>query len=132
MLSVHMPTSEASAVRFESCTVVCVWNIWEPSRPQKILLYESEVQCCCFSPGKSTLVFAGTPVGSVVLWDLREHASSHYRLTIGEAEWTFRHPTFSTGMSRDILFKHTFIFNHVLISLLNIKTFSCSCKLAPN
>ncbi|KAK5601079.1 hypothetical protein CRENBAI_004525 [Crenichthys baileyi] len=96
MLSVHMPTSEASAVRLDSCTVVCVWNIWEPSRPQKILIYESEVHCCCFSPGKSTLVFAGTPVGSVVLWDLREHASSHYRLKIGEAEWTFRHPTFST------------------------------------
>ncbi|KAM4543925.1 cytoplasmic dynein 2 intermediate chain 1 isoform 2-T2 [Fundulus diaphanus] len=96
MLSVHTPTATASAVRLDSCTVVCVWNIWEPSRPQQILVYESEVQCCCFSPGKSSLVFAGTPVGSVVLWDLREHSSTHYRLKIGEDEWTFRHPTFST------------------------------------
>ncbi len=43
-------------------------------------------------------MFAGTSVGSVALWDLREHASDHYRLKIGEDEWTFRQPTFSTGM----------------------------------
>ncbi|XP_017261788.1 cytoplasmic dynein 2 intermediate chain 1 isoform X2 [Kryptolebias marmoratus] len=96
MLSVHLPTAKASAVRLDSSTIICIWNIWEPSRPQKILLYESEVQCCCFSPGKSTLVFAGTSVGSVVLWDLREQTSNHYSLKIGEEEWTFRQPTFST------------------------------------
>ncbi|XP_068604282.1 cytoplasmic dynein 2 intermediate chain 1 [Brachionichthys hirsutus] len=96
MLSVHSPTAEASAVRLDGCAVICVWNIWEPSRPQKVLVYESEVRCCCFSPGKAVLVFAGTSVGSVVLWDLREHPSNHYRLKIGEDEWTFRQPTFST------------------------------------
>ncbi|XP_060949891.1 cytoplasmic dynein 2 intermediate chain 1 [Limanda limanda] len=97
MMSVHAPTTEPSAVRLDSCTLICIWNIWEPSRPQKILVYESEVQCCCFSPGKATLVFAGTSVGSVVLWDLREQTSNHYCLKIGEEEWTFRQPTFSTS-----------------------------------
>ncbi|XP_040921193.1 cytoplasmic dynein 2 intermediate chain 1 isoform X2 [Toxotes jaculatrix] len=96
MMSVHTPTAKPSAVRLDSCTIICIWNIWEPSRPQKILVYESEVQCCCFSPGKAILVFAGTSVGSVVLWDLREHVGNHYRLKIGEDEWTFRQPTFST------------------------------------
>ncbi|KAF7669959.1 hypothetical protein LDENG_00105480 [Lucifuga dentata] len=96
MMSVHRPTAKPSAVRLDSCTVICIWNIWEPSRPQKILVYESEVQCCCFSPGKAILVFAGTSVGSVVLWDLREHTSNHYRLKIGDNEWTLRQPTFST------------------------------------
>ncbi|XP_008289553.1 WD repeat-containing protein 60 isoform X2 [Stegastes partitus] len=96
MMSVHMPTTKPSAVRLDSCTIICIWNIWEPSRPQKVLVYESEVQCCCFSPGKAILVFAGTSVGSVALWDLREHSSNHYRLKIGEDEWTFRQPTFST------------------------------------
>ncbi|XP_037550149.1 cytoplasmic dynein 2 intermediate chain 1 [Nematolebias whitei] len=96
MLSVHLPTAKVSAVRLDSSTIICIWNIWEPSRPQKILLYESEVQCCCFSPEKATLVFAGTSVGSVVLWDLREQTSKHYSLKIGEDEWTFRQPTFST------------------------------------
>uniref|UniRef100_A0AAQ6IRZ2 WD repeat domain 60 n=1 Tax=Anabas testudineus TaxID=64144 RepID=A0AAQ6IRZ2_ANATE len=96
MMSVHAPTTKPSAVRLDSCTIICIWNIWEPSRPQKILLYESEVQCCCFSTGKAILVIAGTSVGSVVLWDLREPASNHYRMKIGEDEWTFRQPTFST------------------------------------
>ncbi|XP_029934940.1 WD repeat-containing protein 60 isoform X2 [Myripristis murdjan] len=96
MMSVHSPAVKPSSVRLDSFTIICIWNIWEPSRPQKILIYESEVQCCCFSPGKASLVFAGTSVGSVVLWDLREHASNHYCLKIGDDEWTFRHPTFST------------------------------------
>ncbi|XP_029978971.1 WD repeat-containing protein 60 isoform X2 [Sphaeramia orbicularis] len=96
MMSVHKPTTKPSAVRLDSCTVICIWNIWEPSKPQKILVYESEVLCCCFSPGKAILVFAGTSVGSVVLWDLREQACNHYRITIGEDEWTLRQPSFST------------------------------------
>nr|XP_055062952.1 cytoplasmic dynein 2 intermediate chain 1 [Misgurnus anguillicaudatus] len=96
LLSVHPPSSKTSAVRLDSETVICVWNIWEPSRPQKILLYESEVKCCCFSPGKVTLVFAGTAVGSVVVWDLREHSGTHFSLVVGTEEWTLRYPTFST------------------------------------
>ncbi|XP_072307063.1 cytoplasmic dynein 2 intermediate chain 1 isoform X2 [Eucyclogobius newberryi] len=96
MISVHTSTTKPSAVRLDNQTLICIWNIWEPSRPQKVLLYESEVQCCCFSPGKATLVFAGTTVGSVALWDLREHARSHYHLTFGDDEWTFRQPSFST------------------------------------
>ncbi|CAJ1082070.1 WD repeat-containing protein 60 isoform X3 [Xyrichtys novacula] len=96
MMSVHKPTSKPGAVHLDSCTIICIWNIREPSRPQQILVYESEVQCCCFSPGKATLVFAGTPVGSVVLWDLRENTSNHLCSKIAENEWTFRQPTFST------------------------------------
>ncbi|XP_048040758.1 cytoplasmic dynein 2 intermediate chain 1 isoform X4 [Megalobrama amblycephala] len=96
LLSVHPPPSKTSAVQLDSETVICVWNIWEPSRPQKILLYESEVRCCCFSPGKVTLVFAGTAVGSVVVWDLREHSGTHCNLVVGKEVWTLRYPTFST------------------------------------
>lgn len=43
MMSVHSPTTKPSAVRLDSCTIICIWNIWEPSRPQKVLIYESEV-----------------------------------------------------------------------------------------
>uniref|UniRef100_A0A8C1G6D0 WD repeat domain 60 n=1 Tax=Cyprinus carpio TaxID=7962 RepID=A0A8C1G6D0_CYPCA len=99
LLSVHPPSSKSSAVRLDSETIICVWNIWEPSRPQKILLYESEVRCCCFSPGKVTLVFAGTEIGSVVVWDLREHSGTHLNLVVGKEVWTLRYPTFSTGQS---------------------------------
>ncbi|XP_016094548.1 WD repeat-containing protein 60-like isoform X3 [Sinocyclocheilus grahami] len=96
LLSVHPPSSKSSAVRLDGETIICVWNIWEPSRPQKILLYESEVRCCCFSPGKVTLVFAGTEIGSVVVWDLREHSGTHLNLVVGKEVWTLRYPTFST------------------------------------
>lgn len=44
MMSVHSPTATPSAVRLDSCTVICIWNIWEPSRPQKVLIYESDVR----------------------------------------------------------------------------------------
>ncbi|XP_037135338.1 cytoplasmic dynein 2 intermediate chain 1 isoform X2 [Syngnathus acus] len=97
LLSVHKPpASPDDAERHLDCTVICVWNMWVPSRPQKILLCDSEVQCCCFSPGKATLVFSGTSVGSVALWDLREPDGDHQRLKVGGDEWTFRRPTFST------------------------------------
>ncbi|XP_077410342.1 cytoplasmic dynein 2 intermediate chain 1 isoform X2 [Vanacampus margaritifer] len=97
LLSVHKPrVSPDAVVQHHGCAVICVWNMWEPSRPRKILLCESEVQCCCFSPGKATLVFAGTSVGSVALWDLREPDGNHERLKVGVDEWTFRRPTFST------------------------------------
>ncbi|XP_060771581.1 cytoplasmic dynein 2 intermediate chain 1 [Neoarius graeffei] len=95
-LSVHTPCSSSSDVTLDSQTLVCVWNIWEPSTPQSILVCEAEVQSCCFSPGKATLVFAGTDVGSVLVWDLREHSSSHSHIRVCEEEWTLRHPTFST------------------------------------
>ncbi|XP_061095456.1 cytoplasmic dynein 2 intermediate chain 1 isoform X1 [Conger conger] len=96
LLSVHSPASRPGAVRLDSKTVLCVWNIWEPSSPRQVLVYESEVLCCCFSPGKASLVLAGTAVGSVVVWDLREHSSLHQTVTIGDRDWTLRCPTFST------------------------------------
>ncbi|XP_034024059.1 WD repeat-containing protein 60 [Thalassophryne amazonica] len=97
MLSVHKPSSTTSTVPFTNSTIICIWNIWEPSKPQKILVYESQVECCCFSPGKAMLVFAGTSDGCLVLWDLREYASNHSCLKLADEEWTFRQPTFSTA-----------------------------------
>ncbi|RMC04781.1 hypothetical protein DUI87_17953 [Hirundo rustica rustica] len=55
-----------------------------------------QVICCCFSPSKATLVFAGTADGSLLVWDLREDSRMHPCMMITETEWTFRVPTFST------------------------------------
>ncbi|XP_042187840.1 cytoplasmic dynein 2 intermediate chain 1 [Callorhinchus milii] len=96
LLSVHSVPKEPVAVQLDNKYIICVWNIWEPSAPQKVLVCESAVQCCCFSPGRAISVFAGTVDGSVVLWDLRQHSSTHHTLQIGSQEWTFRSPTFST------------------------------------
>ncbi|XP_051872002.1 cytoplasmic dynein 2 intermediate chain 1 isoform X2 [Pristis pectinata] len=96
LLSVHSLPKEPGMVQVASYYIICVWNIWEPSFPQKVLICESEVQCCCFGPGNVLSVFAGTVDGSIVAWDLRECSVIHYNLQVGGQEWTLRFPTFTT------------------------------------
>ncbi|XP_072268713.1 cytoplasmic dynein 2 intermediate chain 1 isoform X2 [Pyxicephalus adspersus] len=96
LLTVHGPSNKSVSAFINDKCLLCVWNIWQPSAPQKILMCESEVKCCCFSPGKASLVFAGTVDGSVLVWDLREDVSMHQTITIENANWTFRSVTFST------------------------------------
>ncbi|XP_078519404.1 cytoplasmic dynein 2 intermediate chain 1 isoform X2 [Lissotriton helveticus] len=96
LISVHGLPANPGAVRLDYKYILCVWNIWEPSTPLKLLVCESEVKCCCFSPGKATLVFAGTTDGSVVVWDLREDSNMHHSMMIGDCNWVFRSATFST------------------------------------
>ncbi|XP_066300331.1 cytoplasmic dynein 2 intermediate chain 1-like [Branchiostoma lanceolatum] len=76
--------------------LVCLWNITEPSRIQKVLMCEGTPTCCCFSPTRPTLAFAGTDHGSVVVWDLRELFSMHFVYKVGEDEWLIRSPTYTT------------------------------------
>ncbi|XP_066184641.1 cytoplasmic dynein 2 intermediate chain 1 [Sylvia atricapilla] len=96
LLSVHGLPEKADVGLLSRKSLICVWNIWQPSSPQKVLMCDSEVICCCFSPSKATLVFAGTVDGSLLVWDLREDSRMHPCMVIAETEWTFRVPTFST------------------------------------
>ncbi|XP_077347262.1 cytoplasmic dynein 2 intermediate chain 1 isoform X2 [Lithobates pipiens] len=96
LLTVHSQSNKSISAFLSDQYLICVWNIWQPSSPQNILMCESEVKCCCFSPGKASLVFAGTVDGSVLVWDLREDFSMHQTLTIEDVNWTFRSVTFST------------------------------------
>ncbi|XP_009474268.1 PREDICTED: WD repeat-containing protein 60 [Nipponia nippon] len=96
LLSVHGLPEKAGGVLLNRKSIICVWNIWQPSSPQKVLTCDSEVVCCCFSPNKTTLVFAGTIDGSLLVWDLREDSRMHPHMTISDTDWTFRVPTFST------------------------------------
>ncbi|KAM6375735.1 cytoplasmic dynein 2 intermediate chain 1 [Alca torda] len=96
LLSVHGLPEKAGVGLLNRKSIICVWNIWQPSSPQKVLICDSEVICCCFSPNKTTLVFAGTVDGSLLMWDLREDSRMHRHIRIGETDWTFRVPTFST------------------------------------
>ncbi|XP_077159291.1 cytoplasmic dynein 2 intermediate chain 1 isoform X2 [Paroedura picta] len=96
LLSVHDLPEEASDLHLDRKYIICVWNFWQPSNPQKILFCGSQVKCCCFSPSKATLVFAGTVDGSVLVWDLREDSRIHHCININETDWAFRSPTFST------------------------------------
>ncbi|KFP93212.1 WD repeat-containing protein 60, partial [Haliaeetus albicilla] len=96
LLSVHGLPEKAGVGLLNRKSIICVWNIWQPSSPQKVLICDSEVICCCFSPNKTTLVFAGTIDGSLLVWDLREDSRMHPHMVISEIDWTFRVPTFST------------------------------------
>ncbi|XP_030352017.1 WD repeat-containing protein 60 [Strigops habroptila] len=96
LLSVHGLPKKPGVALLNRKSIICVWNIWQPSSPQKVLICDSEVMCCCFSPSKTTLVFAGTVDGSLLVWDLREDSRMHPHIMINETDWTFRVPTFST------------------------------------
>ncbi|XP_072781422.1 cytoplasmic dynein 2 intermediate chain 1 isoform X1 [Taeniopygia guttata] len=96
LLSAHGLPEKADVDLLSRKSLICVWNIWQPSSPQKVLICDSEVICCCFSPSKATLVFAGTVDGSLLVWDLREDSRMHPCMMITGTEWTFRVPTFST------------------------------------
>nr|XP_006111967.1 WD repeat-containing protein 60 isoform X1 [Pelodiscus sinensis] len=96
LLSVHGLPEKPSVIQLDRKYIICVWNVWQPSSPQKVLVCEAEVTCCCFSPSKATLVFAGTMDGSLVVWDLREDSRMHLCMKLNETDWIFRAPTFST------------------------------------
>ncbi|XP_025849511.1 cytoplasmic dynein 2 intermediate chain 1 isoform X3 [Vulpes vulpes] len=96
VVSVHGLPAAAFAPALDSRHVLCVWDIRQPSGPQKVLLCESKVTCCCFSPFKAFLLFAGTAHGSIILWDLREDSRIHQYVKLGDCFWTFRMATFST------------------------------------
>ncbi|KAK2505110.1 hypothetical protein MC885_014494 [Smutsia gigantea] len=96
VVSVHGLPGKAFTPALDGRYVLCVWDIWQPSGPQKVLICESKVTCCCFSPFKAFLLFAGTAHGSVVVWDLREDSRIHCYVKLSNCLWTFRMPTFST------------------------------------
>ncbi|XP_011796993.1 PREDICTED: WD repeat-containing protein 60 [Colobus angolensis palliatus] len=99
VVSVHDLPEKAFAPLLDSKYVLCVWDIWQPSGPQKVLICESQVTCCCLSPCKAFLLFAGTAHGSVIIWDLREDSRLHHSMKLSDGFWTFRTATFSTVFS---------------------------------
>ncbi|KAM6167118.1 LOW QUALITY PROTEIN: cytoplasmic dynein 2 intermediate chain 1-like, partial [Erethizon dorsatum] len=75
--------------------ILCIWDIWQPSGPWKVLICEPKVTCCSFSPFKAVLLFAGTRHGCAV-WNLREDSRIHHYVKLSDCSWMFRMPTFST------------------------------------
>ncbi|XP_059567282.1 cytoplasmic dynein 2 intermediate chain 1 isoform X6 [Myotis daubentonii] len=96
VVSVHGLPDQACAPPLDRRHLLCVWDIWQPSGPQKVLVCESQVTCCCLSPFKAFLLFAGTVHGSVIVWDLREDSRLHRYVKLSDCFWTFRTATFST------------------------------------
>lgn len=105
LLVAYGPVNEPSKVtskidsNIQDKGLICFWNTNEPSGPQKILICESTPRCCCLSPSKATLAFAGLEDGSLVTWDLRESSMMHSfsRISVGDGGKVLRPPTFSTA-----------------------------------
>ncbi|KAF6073034.1 hypothetical protein HJG60_020293 [Phyllostomus discolor] len=96
VVSVHGLPGKAFAAPLDGRHLLCVWDIRQPSGPQRVLVCEPQVTCCCLSPSKAILLFAGTAHGSVLVWDLREDARMHCYVRLSDYCWTFRTATFST------------------------------------
>ncbi|XP_045145793.1 cytoplasmic dynein 2 intermediate chain 1 isoform X2 [Echinops telfairi] len=96
MVSVHDLPEKTFSDQLDQRYILCIWDIWQPSSPQKVLICDSKVTCCCFSPFTAFLLFAGTLHGSVVVWDLREDSRIHHYVKLDDCFWTFRIATFST------------------------------------
>uniref|UniRef100_UPI00358E325E cytoplasmic dynein 2 intermediate chain 1 n=1 Tax=Myxine glutinosa TaxID=7769 RepID=UPI00358E325E len=52
--------------------LLCIWNLRAPSDPICTLFCKSQVTSCCLSPGAVGLVLAGTKIGELLLWDVRQ------------------------------------------------------------
>ncbi|CAM9298502.1 unnamed protein product [Scytosiphon promiscuus] len=95
--SSNIPEYEAI---LEGCGVICVWNADSPkAAPVSVLCGEGLFSCLCLPLHHAHTVVAGTAEGCVLLWDLREPASSSraaesrsLRLRCG-----IRSPTYSTA-----------------------------------
>ena len=80
MLSAHSSGDELGK------SYVCVWNVTQPSAPNKVLVASGGVTECCFSPLKASVAIAGLVDGAVCAWDLREALSFHQEVAPSEAD----------------------------------------------
>ncbi|XP_033099659.1 WD repeat-containing protein 60-like isoform X3 [Anneissia japonica] len=95
-------TKSISKHPLSGCGLICLWNLNMPTKPQKVLSCQSPISCCCFSPSKTSSVFAGTEDGSVVAWDLREPSFMHSFYPVNEGKVEVQVPTYSTdGVSNE-------------------------------
>ena len=80
MLSAHSSGDELGK------SYVCVWNVTQPSAPNKVLVASGGVTECCFSPLKASVAIAGLVDGAVCAWDLREALSFHQEVARSEVD----------------------------------------------
>ncbi|XP_050392644.1 cytoplasmic dynein 2 intermediate chain 1 [Patella vulgata] len=97
LLTLYSCSQKNATNNYDTKGILCIWNVLEPSNPQKILVCESQPACCCLSPRKPLLACAGMVDGSIMMWDLREDSSMHQMITIEQQDYIFRYPTYNTA-----------------------------------
>ncbi|CAH0391408.1 unnamed protein product [Bemisia tabaci] len=99
-LTVHTPTPKNERVdTSENRTILCVWNIAEPSKPTKLLTTPTDLSCCGFNWPHPHLIQAGLKEGSIAVWDTKEAAGFHQRVNSEDenSEWVLRVPSYITA-----------------------------------
>ncbi|RNF05332.1 WDdomain 60 [Trypanosoma rangeli] len=77
-------------------SVIVIWNIYDSSSPEKVLVSPLLLTCMCMSPRWPYLVYAGAEDGSLYVWDTREPERNH--ITAGCIQRNaFRLPSFATS-----------------------------------
>ena len=86
---------------FQTETIVFVWDL-QVRKPTKVLSASSTITSLCVSSTSEHFLIAGTSIGSLLLWDLRENSENHPSLQAGEQLYTLREATYSTeGLTED-------------------------------
>ena len=86
LLTVHSSSSSTSSL-------LCLWNVSQPSRPSHILSCSSLVSAVCLPT--ACMVVAGCAQGEMALWDLRETSAAHHQLREEDEEGVLRRaPTY--------------------------------------
>ena len=74
------------------------WNINDSYQPKRILECESTTTCCCFSPHRLFLAFAGMENGSICVWDFRDKVDILTPPPLIDG-FTTHAPSYTTAMS---------------------------------
>jgi WD40 repeat protein len=81
----------------ESGSLLVIWDILNPSKPNRFLHSANEITSICISSSKEHIVLAGNSIGSLELWDIREPGSSHRLIQLDDKKKiSLRSPTYST------------------------------------
>eukprot|EP01061_Rhynchopus_euleeides_P021717 TRINITY_DN35444_c0_g1_i2.p1 TRINITY_DN35444_c0_g1~~TRINITY_DN35444_c0_g1_i2.p1 ORF type:complete len:903 (+),score=314.39 TRINITY_DN35444_c0_g1_i2:359-2710(+) len=97
------PGGDASSNKAHLYDGLClVWNISNPSTPDKFCIAGGTITTATFSPYNGHLLYGGSSNGSVYLWDLREPDFAHVQKKSDRTSAILRTPTYSTDyMSGD-------------------------------
>lgn len=80
ILTVHRIAKENGNTfidQYYARSIICVWNILEPSQPLKMLVAPCQISAACFDDTFLDLIYAGLTDGTVCVWDLSESIDIH-------------------------------------------------------
>ncbi|XP_065217691.1 cytoplasmic dynein 2 intermediate chain 1 isoform X2 [Planococcus citri] len=81
----------------DRCSILCIWNIHQPSIPKMILRSYGAVTTCCFVAGDSSFLVAGHKDGSLCVWDLRDNSLYSEKIKLGNVEVRVRSPSYNSA-----------------------------------